>query len=87
MPNLIYKNGTFSFDENTPELLNADIVDMSLIIYDDVPSTQQNVLMNMACDYVNQRFGTNYKAFPGDNRRTEIRDISCICEFNFRMKK
>ncbi len=87
MPNLIYKNGTFSFDENTPELLNADIVDMSLIIYDDVPSTQQNALMNMACDYVNQRFGTNYQAFPGDKRRTEIRDISCICEFNFRMKK
>ena len=87
MPNLIYKNGTFSFDEKTPELLNADIVDISLIIYDDVSYTQQNALMNRACEYVNQLFGTNYQAFPGDKCKTEIRDISCIHEFNFRMKK
>lgn len=87
MPNLIYRNGTFSFDDKIPELRSDDIVDISLIIYDDVPSTQQNTLMNRACDYVNQLLGTNYQAFPGNKLIAEIRGIPCISEFNSRMKK
>lgn len=52
MLTLVYKGGEFSFEENLPAAPNDSIVDMDLIIQDDIPQSQQNALMNRACDYV-----------------------------------
>ena len=87
MLTLVYKGGEFSFEENLPAVLNDDIVDIDLIIHDDIPQSQQNALMNRACDYVNQLYGTSYQAFPGSRCSTESRNISCINMFNLRLKK
>ena len=87
MLTLVYKGGEFSFEDNLPAVRNDAIVDVDLIIHDDIPQSQQNALMNRACDYVNQLYGTSYQAFPGSRCSTESRNISCINMFNFRLKK
>ena len=87
MLTLVYKGGEFSFEGNLPAVLNDAIVDIDIIIHDDIPQSQQNALMNRACDYVNQLYGTSYQAFPGSRCSTESRNISCINMFNLRLKK
>ena len=83
MAQLIYKNGQFSFEGNVPASLDAEIVDVDLIIYDDVPIGSTLSIINRGCDYINQKYGTSYLAYPGDKSILD-RYIRII---NFRMKK
>lgn len=82
MAQLIYKDGQFSFLGNVPTSLDAEIVDVDLIIYDDVPIGSTLSVINRACDYINQKYGTSYSAYPG-NKREQNQYIKT----NFRMKK
>lgn len=75
MLTLVYKGGEFSFEGNLPAVLNDAIVDIDIIIHDDIPQSQQNALMNRACDYVNQLYETSYQVFPGSRCSTESRII------------
>ena len=80
MLTLVYKGGEFSFEGNLPAVLNDAIVDIDIIIHDDIPQSQQNALMNRACDYINQLYGTSYQAFPGSRCSTESRNVFITIE-------
>ena len=83
MAQLIYKDGQFSFLGNVPASIDAEIVDVDLIVYDDVPIGSTLSIINRGCDYINQKYGTSYLAYSGDKSKLN----GCVREVNFRMKK
>ena len=87
MPYLVFRNGQFSFEGELPQSLKAEIIDVELIVDDNIPAEQHLTLMNRACDYINQKFGSNYTAYPNGVQKSEEQEILCIKKINFRCKK
>ncbi len=87
MSHLVFRNGQFSFEGELTQALEAEIIDVELIVDDNIPAKQHLSLMNRACDYINQKLGTNYVAYPGDSQKNETYELTCVRKMNFRCKQ
>ena len=84
---LTYKNGAFNA-EKPFENRNVEIQDVNLVVKDVVPEYQQSKLAQLACEFINREFGTNYQTEGiGGKVSIETKQITAISEFNFRMHK
>lgn len=80
-------NGAFNA-EKTFENRNAASVDVNLVVKDEVDESQQLKLAQLACEFINQKFGTNYQTEGiGDKLSIETKQNTVISEFNFRIYK